>query len=43
MEQQETLILIILIVLCHGVLNMHETKYGVQQTKYILREGIVIP
>jgi hypothetical protein len=40
MEQQETFILSISTVLCHDVLNMQETKYGVQPTKDILREGM---
>jgi hypothetical protein len=40
MEQQETFILIISIVLCHGVLNMQETKYGVHPTEEILRDNM---
>jgi hypothetical protein len=36
MEEQETFILIISIVLCHGVLNMEETKYGVHAREDIL-------
>jgi hypothetical protein len=39
-KQQETFVLIILIVVFHGVLNMQETNYGVQPTNEILREGM---
>jgi hypothetical protein len=35
MEQQEAFILIISIVLCHGILNMEETKYEVHPTEDI--------
>jgi hypothetical protein len=38
MKKQENFILIISTVLCHVVLNMQETKYGMQPTKEILRE-----
>ena len=27
-------------MLCHGILNLQETKYGVEPTKLILREGM---
>jgi hypothetical protein len=40
MEQQKKCILLISTVLCHGLLNMHETKYGMQSTEEILREGM---
>jgi hypothetical protein len=40
MKHQETFILIVLIVLCHGVLYMQEKKYGVQPKEDILREGM---
>jgi hypothetical protein len=40
MKQQETFILIISTMLCHGILNMQETKYGVHPTKEILRDDI---
>jgi hypothetical protein len=38
MKKQENFILIISTVLCHVVLNMQETKYGMQPTEEILRE-----
>ena len=38
MEQQETFILIISTMLCRGILNMQETKYGMQTLEEILRE-----
>jgi hypothetical protein len=40
MKQQETFVSVMSTVLCHGVLNMQETKYGMQPTKEILREGM---
>jgi hypothetical protein len=38
MKKQENFILIISIALCHDILNMQETKYGMKPTKKILRE-----
>jgi hypothetical protein len=38
MEKQENSILIILTMLCHVVLNMQETKHGMQTSEEILRE-----
>jgi hypothetical protein len=40
MEQEETFVLIISIMLCHGVLNMHETKYGEDSKEDILIIGM---
>jgi hypothetical protein len=37
-KKQENFILIISTVLCHVVLNMYETKYGMQTIEHILRE-----
>jgi hypothetical protein len=38
MKKQENFILIISTMLCHVVLNMQETKYGMQTSEEILRE-----
>ena len=38
MEHEETFLLIMWITLCHGVLNMQETKYGMQPIEEILRK-----
>jgi hypothetical protein len=28
-------------MLCHGILNMHETKYGVDPNETILKTGMI--
>jgi hypothetical protein len=38
MKKQENFVLIISTMLCHVILNMQETKYGMHTSEEILRE-----